>query len=318
MSAAELKRTPPQRRVFRDGWGDHDVLAWYASIVRTPPEVSDLEPTVSGRAHADGLVITDYRFDSPAEHLPPASRVGFARLISPGGEPGRVCLLMSSWNDHGYATRTRLARMLADEGIASLILENPLYGDRRADPGDDRPLATVSDFAVMGRAAVVEGLALLTHLRRREHRTGVGGFSMGGNIAAFIGVMAGFPTAIVPVAAPHSPGPAYLLGVMRGSVAFEALGSDDRETRDRLMAFLLQASVLDHEPPVHAAAAVIVAGTNDGFIPTSSVQAIHRHWPGSKLDWVHGGHATMLWRNRHRMAAATVAAFDRIDAGPDA
>ena len=70
-----------------------------------------------------------------------------------------------------------------------MILENPLYGDRRTDPGDDRPLGSVSDFAVMGRAAVVEGRALLAHFHRRGLHTGVGGFSMGGNIAAFVGAL---------------------------------------------------------------------------------------------------------------------------------
>ena len=311
-SGAALARTPPHRRVFRDGWGDPDVLDWYASIVRHPPQVAAIEPAVESAGSLDGAVVTDLAFESPAEHLPPASRIARARLVSPGTE--RVCLLMAAWNDHGYDTRTRLARLLAERGIASLMLENPLYGSRRTDPGDDLPLATVSDFAVLGRAAVVEGMALLAHYHRTGWRTGVGGFSMGGNIAAFVGSLVQFPAALALVAASHSPGPPFLQGVIRRGLAWEALGGDDPDTRRRLHRFMLSASVLDHEPPEHTRAAVLVAGTVDGFVPTAAVQAVHRHWPGSRLDWVNAGHATLLWRHRERVADATGEAFERLEA----
>lgn len=313
-SAVMLARTPRRRRVFRDGWGDPDVLAWYEGIVRRPPGVAELDVAAGPLRRVDGLVEQDLTFESPAQHLPAASRLARARMVSPGPDPERVLLLMAAWSEHGYRARTALARLLADAGIASLILENPLYGERRTDPGDDRPLATVADFAVMGRAAVVEGMALLGHYRRRGAVTGVGGFSMGGNIAAFIGAMVPFPTAVAPAAGSHSPGPPFLQGVMRAAVDFEALGGDDPETEQRLRDFLLSATVLDHDPPPHAAAAVMVAGTIDGFVPTAAVLALHRHWPGSKVEWVHAGHATLLWRHKDRMAQGAVDAFARLEA----
>jgi hypothetical protein len=260
------------------------------------------------------LETTDLAFDSPAEHLPPASQPGRARIVSPAGGARRACLLMAAWNEHGYEARTRLAELLAGRGIATVILENPLYGARRSDPSDDRPLATVSDFAVMGRAAVVEGIALLAWMRGRYETVGVGGYSMGGNIAAFVGSLAGFPCAMAPVAASHSPGPPFLHGVIRNAIAWNALGDGDGTAHNRLREFMWSASVLDHEPPDHTRAAVLVAGTIDGFVPTSAVQALHRHWPGSLLDWVNAGHATLLWRNRKRVADATAQAFDRFEA----
>ena len=312
-SAAALARTPPHRRVFRDGWGDADVLDWYASIVRTPPRPGPIQVEEVSRFSADGLVVTDLRFESPAEHLPPASRIAGARLVSAEADPFRVCLLMAAWNDHGYRTRSRLARRLAARGIATVMLENPLYGERRPRPGDDRPLATVSEFAVMGRAAVVEGVALLSHLRTLYPSTGVGGFSMGGNIAAFVGVLAGFPTAIAPIAGSHSPGPPFTQGVLRRAVAFDALGSTPEEAERLLSRFLHSASVLDHDPPRHTAAAVLVAGTSDGFVPTAAVQAVQHHWPGARTEWVHTGHAGLLWRHKDLMASATAEAFDRLD-----
>jgi pimeloyl-ACP methyl ester carboxylesterase len=315
ISAKALTRTPPHRRVFRDGWGDPGVLEWYSSIVgNVPSDIPDIDLVEGSPVLSKGLTVSDLRFQSPALHLPDASQPARARLITPDREPQRICLLMAAWNEHGYGARTKLARLLAAEGIATVILENPMYGDRRTDPGDSRPLGTVSDFAVMGRAAVVEGRALLAHFHRQGLHTGVGGFSMGGNIAAFVGATVPFPTAIAVVSASHSPSPPFLQGAISRAVAFEALGGDTPETRQRLHQFMLSASVLDYEPREHTRAAVLLAGTIDGIVPTSAVQALHRHWPGSRLEWVHAGHATLLWLNKDRMAAATVDAFNRVDA----
>jgi len=314
-SAAALARTRPDRRVFRDGWGDIDVLDWYSSVVGSvPPEIPEIDLVQDSPSCSDGLTISDLRFESPALHLPEASQPARARLITPEPEPQRICLLMAAWNEHGYAARTKLARLLAAGGIATVTLENPLYGDRRINPDDDLPIGSVSDFAIMGRAAVVEGRALLAHFHEQGRHTGVGGFSMGGNIAAFIGATVAFPTAIAAVAASHSPAPPFLQGAISRAVNFEALGGDDHQTRRRLQDFLLSASVLNHDPAEHTRAAVLLAGTIDGFVPTSAVQALHRHWPGSSLEWVHAGHATLLWGNKDRMAAATLEAFDRVDA----
>jgi hypothetical protein len=148
-AALRLARTPPGERVFRDGWGDPNVLAWYHSVAGSLPDVPEIELTVGPPKAAKGLITTDMEFESPVGHLPAASRVARARLLSPDPEPEFICLLMAAWNDHGYAKRSKLARQLAEEGVASLMLENPLYGERRVDPSDDRPLASASDFMLM-------------------------------------------------------------------------------------------------------------------------------------------------------------------------
>jgi len=308
-----MNRTPPHRRVFRDGWGDPDVLDWYASIVREPPEISPVDLIAGETRHVEGLIETDLTFESPALHLTEASHPGRALMISPDPRPDRICLLMAAWNEHGYGARSKLAHLLAAGGIATVMVENPFYGDRRADPSDDRPLATVSDFAIMGRAAVVEGMTLLSHFHPQGYITGVSGYSMGGNIAAFIGALVEFPTAIAAIAASHSPAPPFLHGVMRGSIAWDALGGENPATAQRLRAFFESATVLDHEPAPHTAAAVLVGGTIDGFVPTSAVQALHRHWPGSKMEWIRSGHATLLWRHKERMAEAVIESFQRLD-----
>lgn len=290
------------------------MIDWYRSIVRTPPPPAQIDVRHRPARRAGGLTVRDLVFESPAERLPPASRVARARMITPGGDPDRICVLMAAWNDHGYRTRRQLARILADRGIASVMLENPLYGDRRTDPDDDRPLATAADFAVMGRAAVVEGRALVNHLRGQGYRVGVAGYSMGGNLAAFVGTMVSFPVAVAPTASPHAAGPAFVHGILRLGVAWDAFDDDPDRARGELSEFLHSASVLDWEAPPHLAAAVIVAGTVDGFVPTASVQAIHRHWAGSAMEWVKAGHASLLWRNKDRLADAVEASFDRLAA----
>jgi hypothetical protein len=58
---------------------------------------------------------------------------------------------------------------------------------------------------------------------------------------------------------------------------------------------------------------VLLAGTRDGFVPTSAVQAIHRHWAGSKMRWVNAGHATLLFTKRDLMVETIVESFDRLE-----
>ena len=309
-----LRRTSADRRVFRGGWGDPAVLEWYDGIVRVPPEVPAVDPDTAGPVLDGTFEVTDLTFDSPAEHLPEASRPARARMIAPADGTERVCVLMAAWNDHGYATRTKLAELLAARGVAAVMLENPLYGDRRADRSDGLPLATVSDFALMGRAAVVEGMTLLRHYHDTGMQTAVSGYSMGGNIAAFVGALTDFPVAIAPAAAPYSPAPPFIEGVLRHGIAWAALGGDEPATRERLERFFRSASVLDHDPAPHTAAAVLVAGTIDGFVPAAAVLSLSHHWPGAQVDWIRAGHATLLWRFKDRMADAVVSSFERLDA----
>ncbi len=197
------------------------------------------------------------------------------------------------------------------------MLEQPFYGERRADPADEQPIATVADFMWMGRSAVLEGRVLADYLRRQGYRVGVSGYSMGGNMAGFLAAAMPFPVATALLAAPFSPGPPFLHGILRTTIDWEALGGDTPEVRDRLSEVLHSASVLRFPAPAHTRAAVLVAATRDGYVPTAAAQAIHRHWPGSVLEWVNGGHGTLLWFHRDRLVEAVVRSFERLD-GPGA
>ncbi len=312
VSARALAHTPPHKRVFRRGWGDPGALEAYLAESAATVPIPSLEITEGAEQTGDGLVGRDLAFESPGRYLPEASRLARARLVGPPGGAERAVVLMASWNDHGYHGRRKLAADLAARGIASAMLEQPFYGERRPDPADEQPIATVADFMWMGRSAVLEGRVLADYLRRQGYRVGVTGYSMGGNMAGFLAATMPFPVASALLAAAHSPGPAFLHGMLRSTVDWEALGGDTPEVRDRLSEVLHSASLLRFPAPPHARAAVLVAATRDGYIPTAAAQAIHRHWPGSELEWVNGGHGSLLWFHRDRLVAAVVRSFERL------
>jgi hypothetical protein len=311
---------------FHDGWGDPDLLDHYRAEVRTVIPHPEINPgwRRSPEREDDDLEVWDGEFRSPAPNLPEWSREAHTRLVFPRSGPPvtRCCLLMAAWNDHGYATRTLLARRLAPLGIASVMLDNPYLGKRRP-PGDDlHPVATVADFAVMGRAATIEGAALLSHLRAaglpgtrsvEQPALGVSGYSMGGNLAAFVATAMRFPVAAAPLAASHSPSPVLTEGVIRHVIDWEAL-STVADPLGELRDFMDNISVLLFPPPPHTATAVMVAGDRDGYIPGHAVEALHDHWPGSLLQWTTEGHAGMLLWRKATLAGAVVRAFDRFEA----
>lgn len=309
-AAVMVKRGPRRLRIFPGGWGETRYISLLEDITAfekpPPPLTISWGPT----KHLVGRRIADGHFASFCD-VPPEAATAAVRLIEPLHGSDRLCLLMAAWNDHGYDTRQQLANELLHRGIASVILEIPYYGHRRTVGHDDQPIQTVADFARMGFGAVSEGRALLNHFRSR-YRLGVSGYSMGGNIGALVGATAGFPVAMAPLAASHSPGPVFLDGVISNGIQWDALGGADR--RQDLRAALTAASVLRLPAPEWASAAVMVAARNDGFIPAEAVRALHHHWKGSQLRWRPGGHATLLWRQRPALADAIEASFSGLEA----
>ena len=314
--AAEIAaaRLGPTKRPFNLGWGDEAVVDYYLANATQVPPVAAIDPTVRPARRSAGVVIRDLEFESPFDMLPAETRVVKARWITTHPEPERVVILHAAWNDEDYSTRMRIARALLPLGVAAVIPQHPLYGDRRRKGTLETPVPFVSDFCLMGRGGVLEGRSLARWLIDSGYRVGVSGYSMGGNIAGFVGVLMDAPVAIAPLAASYAAGPPFLDGVLRQSVAWDALGGETPGVIERLSRVVHAGSLLNHPPPPHASAAVILAGTHDGFIPTAAVLAVHRHWPGSEMDWVNAGHASLLLTKRDRMVGAIVRSFDRLDA----
>ena len=307
MGGLVLSRGPERLRFFSEGWGGAAQLR-SLGLPQEPPSPIEIEwgpPRFSG-----ALSVRDGTFLSPVAALPAVTRDAQVRRIAPAAGADRICLLMAAWNDHGYETRTRLARQLAGRGIASLLLLQPYYGPRRPHPDVHQPIATVADFALMGHAALEEGRALLGWAGERRYQPGVSGYSMGGNMAALISATVASPVATAPLAASHSPAPVYLDGVLRAGIAWEALGGENAAA-PRLRDLLLMASALRVPPAPHTAHAVIVGARHDAYVPRSATEDLHHHWPGSELRWHGGGHATLLWLRMHRLADAVADSFAR-------
>jgi hypothetical protein len=303
-----VRRGPKRLRIFPGGWGEMRYVEMLSDIAILAADPRELHISWSPRKHFTDRTVRDGHFPSPTD-LPPPARTAAVRLVEPHGGSTKLCLLMAAWNDHGYDTRQQLADELVRRKIGSLILEIPYYGHRRVAAVDEQPVPTVADFARMGLGAVTEGRALLNHFRSR-YQMGVSGYSMGGNIGAMVGATVGHPVAVAPLAASHSPGPVFLDGVISNGIQWEALGGVAQ--REQLRSALTAASVLRLPVPDWTRAAVLVAARGDGFVPPRAVEALHRHWPGSELRWRSGGHATLLWRQRHALADAIADSFDRL------
>lgn len=299
--------------VFRHGWGDPVGIGLFDH-----PEVrSTPAPTIEivwGRKEEHrGMRLRRGRFTSPlADHLPEAARVVTVDLHEPARGSDRLVILMPAWNDHGPAARSALSRLLADRGIASLIIEAPFLGTRRVRPTGEHPIGTVADFARMGAGLVLETRALIASLGARR-RIGVSGYSMGGNLAALVAAVSPLPVAVAPLAASYSPGPVFTGAVMSGAVSWQTLS--DGGGPDRLREVMDRSSVLALPPPPNAGSAVFVAGRRDGFVPLELTERLTRHWGDPELVVTDDGHATLLWRRKPVLVDAIVSSFDRAGGG---
>jgi len=308
-----LSRGPSKLRFFVGGWGDEESLA-PAPIAETLPEALPIA-WLSHQTDEQGLDIAHGTFTSPARLLPARTRQGSVISVTPQHRTNRVVVLMPAWNEHDPKVRIAMASRLARKGVRSIILENPYYGSRRPTSDRRQPIHTVSDFMLMGAAAVDEARGILLWLHDEGWDIGVSGYSMGGNTAAIIAATMPVPMAAAPLAASHSPGPVFLDGVLREGIAWDALGGRSQEPR--LRSTLDAISVLNVEPAPHTAHAVVVRASMDGYVPAHSVKALSEHWPGSELRVVRGGHATAIWYRKDELTDAIVDSFNNLaETGP--
>ncbi|UCG40644.1 MAG: alpha/beta hydrolase family protein [Acidimicrobiia bacterium] len=303
--AAVLQRSVAAR-VFEGGWGDPDLVgALTADVLETPATIA---PVLGASRTTRGCRWVEGTFESPEWRLPESSRTARFVWARPEGGEDATVVLLSAWGEHSLVPRLRMAPRLAERGIGSIILENPLYGSRR--PRSGQVITTVAEFALMGRAVVEEARALMAWVQPHG-LVGVGGFSMGANTAALAGAVMPFPVAMGLLAPSHSPGPVWRDGVISGAVDIEALGD---EGLDRLGDALSSVSVLRFPPPDHAKHAVIIAGRRDGYVPASTTEDLAAHWPEAEVRWKDAGHGTLIWFHRGEWLEAIVASFERLRA----
>jgi hypothetical protein len=309
LAGLALSKGPGHLKFFSEGWGDASLIDPSEEFSRAPAPIS-IE-WLSRSTTAAGRIVEHGAFNSPAPHLPHRSKVANVLSISPPSPTGRVVVLMPAWNEHDPKVRVAIAKLLTDKGVRSLILENPFYGTRHPDPGGGQPIATVSDFMVMGGAAVSEARGILIAELAHGSSVGVSGYSMGGNTAAIVSATLDIPVATAPLAASHSPGPVFLDGVLNRGIDWKALGG--REHEQRLRDTLTGISVLELDPKPHHAKAIVVRAASDGYIPASATQELVDHWSGSELRVLRGGHASLVWFRKDQLATAIVDSFDAME-----
>ncbi|PKA62898.1 hypothetical protein AXF42_Ash018892 [Apostasia shenzhenica] len=257
--------------------------------------------------------------------LPPESHIGRVALLTPKFMPPQkmACVLhLAGTGDHTYERRLRLGGPLLKENIATMVLESPFYGNRRPTLQQGSKLLCVSDLLLLGRATVEEARSLLQWLDVEGGfgKTGICGLSMGGVHAAMVGSLHPKPIATLPFLAPHSAVVAFCEGVLKHATAWEALRKDVaekagitlEEVEERLRSVLSLTDVTRFPIPKNPEAVILVAATNDGYIPKHSVLELQKAWPGSEVRWVNGGHVSSFIIHFDSFRKAIVDALNRL------
>lgn len=280
-----------------------------------------LRVTLGAACRAHGGWLREGWFTSPERALPDCARTAGVRLLLPRGPTRGVALHLAASGDQTYALRLRFAAPLLRHGIGALVLEHPFYGSRRPHTQPAHALRSVSDFHLMGRAAMLEALGLLRWLDEelRVPHLGVTGYSMGGQLAAMVGAAWPGPLAVVPLAPSCSPEGALTHGVFRDIPRWQSLtrAGDEEAARRELVAQLSRLAVTRLRRPRCPKAAIVVGTRRDGVVPPGDMERIARHW-SAELRWLPAGHVTAVLLHVKAMRAAVLEAFQRLEAGEGA
>jgi esterase/lipase len=173
-----------------------------------------------------------------------------------------------------------------------------------------------ADLNLMGAATLQEGRSLLQWLHRQGYgRLGVCGISMGGQMAAQVGALYEYPAAIAACITPHSAVAVFTEGILKNYLAWDVL---DRELDGSGRAFDLMRDFLNltdirHYPvPVNPRACFLVAAAKDAYIPPESAMIVHRHWPGSTMEWLGSGHVGAFLFHHRKFLDAVIKAFGQL------
>ena len=329
---------------FSGGLGDVDFLR------RLPlsPDVGPARVSITGEDKGSGFVRRQAEFLSPAGFLPEESRKARIEMILPSVPAGKVATdfpvfihFAATGDETMFPRRLLIAEPLARKGIASIILENPYYGNRRPASQKDFVIPTVSDQFKMNQSTILEGLSLLSWLDGLGYQnTGVTGISMGGSMAASVAAVCPRPVSVAACIAPVGPGPAFAYGALSNRVDWEALapelfeyfGETDSTTgspessvgarsmvsegqvnqersnpaaaKRKLYRLMAVADLRNYQAPRAPERAILVGANQDAYVPFRSVQALHQHWVGSNLRVLSGGHVSAVLLNGHHFRQA--------------
>ncbi|KAK6038474.1 hypothetical protein COOONC_24024 [Cooperia oncophora] len=170
--------------------------------------------------------------------LPGCLQWAFWRAYLPAARRKGVCIHLAGTGDHSYVRRELgFVNGLLEEGIGSILLQNPFYADRKPPSQFRSSLESVSDLFVMGAALISE----CTFLRSWAQSEGYGpmalsGVSMGGFMASLAATNTRTPVAVVPCLSWTTARPAFTEGALRQAIKYEHLQQqlEDRNYLDKL------------------------------------------------------------------------------------
>ena len=285
--------------LFSQGWGDANVFSSIHSwdAFRSTPD--PVQINWQGKSvYQDQVYCREANFISAFDHTSLAleTRRACFRIVLPEKNfSGPLYIHLAASGDEGFEYRYRtMALPLARKGIASIILENPFFGQRRPAKQHKVRLRFVSDLLLLGALAVQDVRALLWNFREKHQGLiGVTGISMGGHLTALAAALCQEKIAVVPCLAPHSGAAVFVDGLTAKHIDWQRLAVEAggmKQARTLLRQVLEFTSIENLPKPSVVQAVRGVSARHDGFVPWSSSLVWQRHWQQTSFLSVRGGH----------------------------
>uniref|UniRef100_A0A1I7UC15 AB hydrolase-1 domain-containing protein n=1 Tax=Caenorhabditis tropicalis TaxID=1561998 RepID=A0A1I7UC15_9PELO len=225
-------------QLFTKSWGHPDVIKQMAKYRREVMSkrlvmdyVKELNPQIDLVKKVSKNGVTSYEgfFTSPhavlfPDHMPGKVARAHFRAYLPDTH-GPVCIHLAGTGDHSYFRRQYfLVDEMLKDGVGSILIQNPFYGDRKPPNQFRSSLQNVTDLFVMGAALIAE----CNHLFNWAESLGYGpfaisGVSMGGFMAQLAGTNSQRPVGIVPILAWTTASPSYTEGAISPAVNYPLL-----------------------------------------------------------------------------------------------
>ena len=249
---------------------------------------------------------------------PPRSASAFTPSSSaaPTTHNTPACLLFPATGDHSFWRRRVLhALPLARKGIASLLLENPLYGQRKPKAQFRSNLLHVYDLYVMGAQIQFDTVVLLNWLERNGlGPLGLAGMSLGGYMSSISATVWPKELALVNFLGPATASGVFTRGLLSFSCSWKAITAEvsrhhpdititnAREYLRRQMDDVTGIYLYPRPPSTRGF--IIVAAKEDAYIPLEDIELFKDFWPGAEMRYLQTGHVgSFLFHNADYLTA---------------
>uniref|UniRef100_A0A915I051 Protein ABHD18 n=1 Tax=Romanomermis culicivorax TaxID=13658 RepID=A0A915I051_ROMCU len=156
--------------------------------------------------------------------------------------PRPMCIQLAGTGDHYFwRRRILMAKPLAkNNGVGSILLENPYYGMRKPSYQRRSNLRNVTDLFIMGGCLILESLVLLDWCEKEGFGPlAMTGISMGGHMSSLAACNYEKPVALVPCLSWSTASCVFTQGVLSAAVAWKTLQnqyfSDEFRKRESLI-----------------------------------------------------------------------------------